>query len=128
MLIKSQENDESTAKSSDELITLVERKKSRELIHSIVTIKDKYFINLLNERQIQDIISFCTAQNAPNAGVLCVDTTRLIYVTYGKRLINHKTQKHPVFLGPSFFHFTKDEETFMGFGIELLASHKIMGT
>ena len=87
-------------------------------------------IALKNDRQIQDIVNFCTTEDDC---VLGVDTTFNLCDLWltdtcfqNKRLINPKTQKNPVFLGPMFFHFTKDEETFLRFGIELFVSRKGM--
>ena len=40
-----------------------------------------------------------------------------------QRLLNSGSRKHPVFLGPVMKHFTKDENTFMRFALEILASN-----
>ena len=40
-----------------------------------------------------------------------------------KRLLNSGRRKHPVFLGPMIIHFAKDENTFMRFALEILASN-----
>ena len=40
-----------------------------------------------------------------------------------QRLLNSGGRKHPVFLGPVMNHFTKDENTFMRFALEILASN-----
>ena len=40
-----------------------------------------------------------------------------------QRLLNSGSGKHPVFLDPVMIHFTKDENTFMRFAMEILASN-----
>ena len=40
-----------------------------------------------------------------------------------QRLLNSGSGKHPVFLDPVMIHFTKDENTFMRFAMETLASN-----
>ena len=64
-----------------------------------------------------------------NASVLGIDTTFnlcdmwLTDTCYrNKRLINPRTNAHPVFLGPILIHFTKEEETFLRFALELLSA------
>ena len=38
-----------------------------------------------------------------------------------QRIVNNTTGKHPVYLGPSIFHFTKDVNIFKRFGLEIQA-------
>ena len=40
-----------------------------------------------------------------------------------KRLIGNDSGHHPVFLGPALFHFTKEDQTFTRFALELQASN-----
>ena len=62
-------NSESNS-SSDEIISLLTAQRTRKCIHSVVATGDKYMIVLKNDRQIQDIVNFCTTEDA---GVLGVD-------------------------------------------------------
>ena len=38
-----------------------------------------------------------------------------------QRIVNNATGKHPLYLGPSIFYFTKDVNTFKRFGLEIQA-------
>ena len=40
-----------------------------------------------------------------------------------KRLIGNDSGHHPVLLGPASFHFTKEDQTFTRFALELQASN-----
>ena len=42
-----------------------------------------------------------------------------------KRLVNNVWGENPNFLAPSLFHFTKDEQTFRRFAVELLANPRL---
>ena len=42
-----------------------------------------------------------------------------------KRLVNNVSGENPNFLAPSLFHFTKDEQTFRRFAVELLANPRL---
>ena len=106
---------------------ILHAQQSCQLIHSVVVMSDKYLFVLKDDRQIQDIAQFCTSENT---SVLGVDTTYNLCDLWmtdtcyrNKRLINPRTQDHPVFLGLMMFHFTKHDETFMGFALELFTSH-----
>ena len=39
---------------------------------------------------------------------------------HNKRVINSETGNNPIFLGPTLFHFTKDDKTFLRLVLELL--------
>ena len=39
---------------------------------------------------------------------------------HNKRVINSETGNNPIFLGPTLFHFTKDDKTFSRLALELL--------
>ena len=91
--------------------------------------KPAYFAFLYQPRQINDIVRFCC--NYINATNLVIDTTfNLCYLcvtdtTYrNKRPINLETKKHPVFLGSIILHFTKDDNVFARFALELLHANK----
>ena len=76
------------------------------------------------EEIAQDIKHFCCGANA---SVLGVDTTFNLcnmWVTdtcyHNKRVINRETGNNSIFLGPTLFHFTKDDKTFSRLALELL--------
>ncbi|XP_066926362.1 uncharacterized protein [Clytia hemisphaerica] len=77
-----------------------------------------------HEYQLSDIVRFC----ANNKAVLSVDTTFEIcdglYLTdtsyENLALKDAKTNEHPHFPGPSFWHFRKNEQTYRRFAVELL--------
>ena len=97
------------------------------VVESIIVKKRCYFLYLSTERQIEDAKFCCTAQSS---SVLDIDTTYNLcdmWVTdscyRNKRLIRNDSGHHPVFLGPVLFHFTKDDQTFTRFALELQASY-----
>lgn len=135
LLTKMDKNEKSTliytSDSSDDLMNILHAQKSNTLIRSVVVTRDAYYIVLITDRQINDILKFCCIPH--NSSVLGVDTTYNLCDLWmtdtcyrNKRLINPKTKGHPVFLGPMMFHFTKDEGTFMRFALELFTSNSGM--
>lgn len=106
----------------DELSRLLIEQQNSDVIKTISVSKSAYFVFLYTSRQMNDITKFCCSEI--NATTLSVDTTFNLWVadtTYrNKRLINPETKKHPVFLGPAMFHFTKDEDAFARFALEFL--------
>ena len=110
----------------DDLQLLINSLNEIDLIQSIVIKKDSYFFFLASNRQINDIVKFCCVDN--NCSVLGIDTTYNLcnmWVTdsccRNQRIVNNTTGKHPVYLGPSIFHFMKDVNTFKRFGLEIQA-------
>ena len=78
---------------------------------------------------MNDIVHFCCTDF--NATTLAIDTTFNLCnlwvtdTTYrNKRLINLETKKTSVFLGPIMLHFTKDDNAFARFALELLHANK----
>ena len=96
-------------------------------------VAEAYFAFLYNTRQINDIKKFCCQDSNPS--VLPIDTTYNLcdlWVTdssyRNKRLINRASGNYPVFIGPMMLHFTKDENAFGRFALELLsADHELVG-
>ena len=83
------------------------------------------------ERQVEDVVKFCCT--GQNTAVFGIDTTYNLcdmWVTdscyRNKRLIGNDSGHHPVFLGPALFHFTKKDQTFTRFALELQASNPEM--
>ena len=96
-----------------------------DLIQSIIIKKDSFFFPASN-RQINDIVKFCCVGN--NCSVLEIDTTYNLcdmWVTdpcyRNQRTANYTIGKHPVYLRPCIFRFTKDMNTFRRFGLEIQA-------
>ena len=98
------------------------------VVGSVIVKKRFYFFYLSTERQAEDLVKFCCT--GQNTSVLGIDTTYNLcdmWVTdscyRNKRLIGSDSGHHPVFLGPVLFHFTKDDQTFTRFTLELQASN-----
>ena len=107
--------------------------KKNEMIRSIVIDENAYFFFMCTSRQIEDIVSFCCVDN--NIEVLGIDTrfnlcdlwvTDICYKN--KRLVNIRNGNNPIFLGPSIFHFTKDEKTSTRFAAEMIAMNTVIMT
>lgn len=88
------------------------------------------------DRQLDDIVRFCTSEN--QFGVLTVDPTFTLgdtVTTYRHLLLECKrTMKHPAFIGPVMVHYKKSFPTYLFFGSTLvglrpkLSSLKCFGT
>ena len=95
-----------------------------DIMHLITIKKNAFFFIKTTEEIAQNIKQFfCGA----NASVLEVDTTFNLcnmWITdtcyHNKRVINPETGTNPIFLGPTLFHFTKDDKKFSGLALELL--------
>ena len=112
---------------SDDLLNILNAQKIHDFIDSVIVKNNAYYVVLKTDKQIKDIVKFCCVEQ--NASVLGIDTTFnlcdmwLTDTCYrNKRLINPRTNAHPVFLGPILIHFTKEEETFLRFALELLSA------
>ena len=92
-------------------------------------VTDNSYINFAyTEKQINDVKNFCSKQS--NYSVYGIDTAYSLcnmWITdasyRNKRLLNSSSRKHSVFLGPVIIYFTKDENTFIRFALEILASN-----
>ncbi len=98
-------------------------------VRTVLVFRDAYIAFLYTDKQIDDIKRFCCDPTDNNTCVLGIDTTFKLcnmWVTdtsyRNKRLLSIRTKKNPVHLGPVMLHFTKDEETFRRFCLELIAS------
>ena len=120
-------------KNGDEVMELIGEHKKNEMIRSIVIDENAYFFFMCTSRQIEDIVSFCCVDN--NIEVLGIDTrfnlcdlwvTDICYKN--KRLVNIRNGNNPIFLGPSIFHFTKDEKTSTRFAAEMIAMNTVIMT
>lgn len=110
-----------TAEEHSEAESLISSLKS---IPSINTVSFTQYSRVnIPEHVLDDVNRFCVLGNS----ILHVDTTfelvdglRLTDTTFShEALINHRNGKHPEFLGPSFWHFKKDRETYRRFAGEL---------
>ena len=117
---------QTTKNQRDDILEMMEELRMNCIVESIIIKNNAYFFFIATSRQTNDISKFCCGGN--NSSVLGVDTTFNLcelWVTdssyRNKRIINMKTGNHPVFLGPSLFHFTKDQSTFARFALELQA-------
>ena len=101
----------------DELFENFKEMKKNLIVESLVFKQNSYYIFVSLLRVINDIKIFCSKDE--KGSVLAVDTMCNLcnlWVTYtsyhNQRSVRTNTRKHPVFLGPLFFHFTKDVTTF----------------
>ena len=115
------ENEQTDEK--EEIFKMLHQLWEIDKVHSII-IKKEFFFIITTEETAQDIKQFCCGTNA---FVLGVDTTFnlcnmcLTDTCYHNRIIiNLKTGNNPNFLGPTLFHFTKDDKTFSRLALELL--------
>ena len=98
------------------------------VVEGIIVKKHCYFFYLSTDRQVEDVVKICCT--GQNTSVLGIDTTynlcdmRVTDSCYrNKRQIRNGSGHHPVFLGPVLFHFTKDDQTFTRFALELQTSN-----
>ena len=112
----------------NDLSRLLRDLRSMHVVQIIIDKKHCYFFYLSTKRKIEDFVKLCCT--GQNTSVLGTDTTYNLcdmWVTdlcyQNKRLIRNYSGHHPVFLGPFLFHFTKDNQTFTRFTLELQASN-----
>ena len=107
-----------------EIYEILHQLREIDIVHSITIKKDPFFFITTTEEIAQYIKQFCCGTNA---SVLGVDTnfnlcnmwlTDTCY--HNKRVTNPETGNYPIFLGPTLFHFTKDDKTFSRLALELL--------
>ena len=99
-------------------------------IRTVLEFDDCYVAFAYTDKMMKDIEIFCCDPSDREKCVLAVDTTFKLCdmwitdTTYrNKRLVRCRTGKHPVLLGPTMFHFTKNEATFRRFCCEFLAAN-----
>ena len=109
---------------SDRIYNLLCQLHLSDIVHSITVKKDFFCFTTMTSNSLNDISQFCCGDNA---AVLGIDTTfnlRDMWVTdtcyRNKRLVNPVNKQHPIFIGPTLFHFTKDESTFSRLALELI--------
>ncbi len=88
---------------------------------------------LATDQQLSDIERFCANGQSTNCSVLGIDPTFNLgdfYVTVttyeNLMLINKKTSKHPVLIGPMLVHQTRTYDTYFYFASQLLKHSKNM--
>ena len=104
-------------------------KEDDAFVKSLNLNKDEY--NTLNfiQEQLWDVYRFCVKGNS----ILSIDTTfeiceglYLTDSTYQNLSLVDQYRKHTEFLGPSFWHFRKTEETYRWFAGELLIAEPLL--
>ena len=110
------------------LKTLIDTKSdSSTRVHTVLIFADSYLTLPYVEKQLKDIELFCCMTMTI---ILCVLGTlfklcnlRITETSYNnKQLLSSRTWKNVVDLGPVIMHFTKDEETFRRFCVELISA------
>ena len=117
----------------DDLETLLDCQRDKQSpVQTVVITGDHYFVFVYTRRQIDDIKIFC-CRTDDDASVLGVDTTFklcsmwLTDTSYrNKRIIRVTSQKNPVWLGPVMLHFSKDEEAFRRFCLEMISKEPLL--
>ena len=94
---------------------------SQKVLSSRTTVTS---ILLRPKKKTNDISTFCCSGN--DISVIGIDATYNLcdmWVTDSccryKRLISNTSGMHPVYLGPTLLHFTKDTQTLTGFALEI---------
>ena len=91
---------------------------------------DSYIAFFYTGKQLKDVELFCCDPNDNISCVLGIDTTFKLcnmWITdtsyRNKQLLSSRTRKNRVHLGPVMMHFTKYEETFRRFCVELISAN-----
>ena len=107
---------------------IMEQRNPESPVQTVLVSDDHYIAFIYTPKQLKDIELFCCNLNDNDACVLGVDTTFNLcdlWVTdtsyRNKRLISTKSRANPVYLGPVMLHFTKDEEAFRRFCLEMIS-------
>ena len=86
-------------------------------------------LQILFKSRLRDVYRFCVKDNS----ILSIDTTfeiceglYLTDSTYQNLSLVDQYRKHTEFLGPSFWHFRKTEETYRWFAGELLIAEPLL--
>eukprot|EP00794_Sanderia_malayensis_P002387 gene2387-2747_t len=125
---KKESGDQRVSAASDEMLQIIHEQKTCDFIQTIVATRSAYFFFVYSPKQIDDIKQFC-CDEVEAVSVLGVDTTFNLcdlWVTdtcyRNKRIVHSSSGKHPVFLGPAMFHFTKGPDSFSRLALELIAA------
>ena len=109
---------------NDHLYVLLQQLHEIDLVRTITVKRNSVLFILMTDEMVNDIKQFCCGNNA---SVLGIDTTFNLcdmWVTdtcyRNQRLTNPENGQHPIFLGPTLFHFTKDEQTFSRLALEMV--------
>lgn len=108
-------------------ITLALR-NPQNFVRTVMVTDNSYIDFAYTEKQINDVRSFCSKlSNYSVYGIHTAYNLCDMWITdtsyRNKRLLNSSSGKHSVFLGSVIIHFTKDENTFLRFALEILASN-----
>ena len=114
---------------NDHLHTLLWAQRDSVSFLKTVSVTDQSYIAFAyTDKQLSDVKKFCC--KSTEAGVFPVDTTFnlcdlwITDISYrNKRLVNTIDGGAPVHLSPIMLHFTRDEQTFGRFGLEILAAN-----
>ena len=109
---------------------IMEQRNPESPVQTVLVSQDNYVAFIYTYKQLRDIELFCCDPDDNNACVLGIDTTFKLcdmWITdtsyRNKRLVSLRYKDHPVYLGPLMLHFTKDEETFRRFLLEMLGAN-----
>ena len=112
---------------ADELMDVLNEQRNNSYIKTVNINPNNYSFFLCSEEQIEDVEKFCCSERRDNI-VLSVDTTFNLCNLWttdtsyrNRRLINPRTNDHPVFLGPVLLHFSKDANIFNRLALEMLS-------
>ena len=128
---KKKKGDKETTSCIGDLETLLAKQRDPHCpVRTVLVFKDVYVAFMYSEKQLRDLEMFCCNPSDNEKCVLGVDTTFKLcnmWVTdtsyRNRRLVSTRSGDHPVHLGPVMFHFSKDEETFRRFCLELVAAN-----
>eukprot|EP00794_Sanderia_malayensis_P002937 gene2937-3394_t len=125
---KKESGDQRVSAASDEMLQIIHEQKTCDFIQTIVATRSAYFFFVYSPKQIDDIKQFC-CDKVEAVSVLGVDTKfnlcdlRVTDTCYrNKRIVHSSSGKHPVFLGPAMFHFTKGPDSFSRLALELIVA------
>ena len=106
------------------------QRDSSNPVCTVVVSGDTYIAFLYTEKQLKNIELFCCDPSDNNSCVLGLDTTFKLcnmWITDTsyriKRLLSSRARENPMHLGPVTMHFTKYEETFRRFCVELISAN-----
>ena len=109
---------------------ILEQRNPESPVQTVLVTRDNYVAFVYTKKQLKDIELFCCNPDDNDSCVLAVDTTFklcnmwLTDTSYrNKRLLSTRYREHPVNLGPLMLHFTKDEETFRSFCLEMVSAN-----
>ena len=98
-------------------------------VKTVLVTGEHYFAFVYTEKMLDDIELFCCNEYDDQSCVLGIDTTFKLcdlWITdtcyRNKRLLSARSRDHPVYTGPIMLHFSKDDETFRRFCLELISA------